>query len=69
MGLEMMGCGMVGKDSSDAHESAESAVENMRIGWNLGNSLDSTGSWILQGTGEALRALKLHGGILQPRLL
>lgn len=62
MGLEMMGCGMVGKDSSDAHESAESAVENMRIGWNLGNSLDSTGSWILQGTGGSVASFETAWG-------
>lgn len=31
-------------------ETADLAVQNMRIGWNLGNSLDATGSWILQST-------------------
>lgn len=35
---------------ADTHEMADSAVQNMRIGWNLGNSLDATGSWILQYT-------------------
>lgn len=31
---------------SDAFETAAVCIENMKIGWNLGNSLDSTGSWI-----------------------
>ena len=35
---------------ADGHEMADSAVQNMRIGWNLGNSLDATGSWIMQYT-------------------
>ncbi len=39
----------------DNHEKAQEAVENMLIGWNLGNSFDSTGDWILtytEGTPE-----------------
>lgn len=35
---------------ADEQETAAEAVENIRIGWNLGNSLDSTGNWILQST-------------------
>ena len=31
-------------------ESAGTAVSNMLIGWNLGNSFDATGDWILQNT-------------------
>lgn len=31
---------------SDDFETAVVCTENMKIGWNLGNSLDSTGSWI-----------------------
>lgn len=34
----------------DGHEKAYDAVENMLIGWNLGNSFDATGDWILQYT-------------------
>ena len=35
---------------ADGHESADKAVQDMLIGWNLGNSLDVTGDWILQST-------------------
>ncbi len=28
------------------HETAREAVNNMRLGWNLGNSFDATGEWI-----------------------
>lgn len=31
---------------SDGYEIAAVCVENMKIGWNIGNSLDSTGGWI-----------------------
>ena len=31
---------------ADKYETAAVCVENMKIGWNIGNSLDSTGSWI-----------------------
>lgn len=31
---------------SDGYETAAVCVQNMKIGWNIGNSLDSTGRWI-----------------------
>ena len=31
-------------------ESAADALQNMRIGWNLGNTLDSNGAWIAEKT-------------------
>ena len=33
-------------DATYVEESASSAVKNMRLGWNLGNTLDSNGLWI-----------------------
>ena len=33
-------------DDDDGHEQAAEAVKNMGPGWNLGNTLDSYGSWI-----------------------
>ncbi len=38
----------------DGHETAADAVQNMLIGWNLGNSLDATGDWIPQSAGGAV---------------
>lgn len=38
----------------DGHETAAEAVQNMLIGWNLGNSLDATGDWIPQSAGGAI---------------
>ncbi len=35
---------------ADEHESAQDAIENMVIGWNLGNSFDATGDWIVAYT-------------------
>lgn len=32
--------------TDDKFESASSAVASMKVGWNLGNTLDSTGDWI-----------------------
>ena len=34
----------------DNFEKAAEAVDNMLIGWNLGNSFDATGDWILGST-------------------
>ena len=34
----------------DVQEKAYVAVDNMRIGWNLGNTFDATGDWIIQYT-------------------
>lgn len=34
----------------DVQEKAYAAVDNMRIGWNLGNTFDATGDWIIQYT-------------------
>ncbi len=34
----------------DGHEKASEAVDKMLVGWNLGNSFDATGEWILQYT-------------------
>lgn len=34
----------------DVQEKAYAAVDNMRIGWNLGNTFDATGDWILKYT-------------------
>lgn len=34
----------------DKWENAATAVQNMKFGWNLGNSLDSNGSWIKKGS-------------------
>lgn len=62
MGLEMIGCGMKEKGSAGAYESAESAVENMRIGWNLGNSLDSTGSQFSQNKGVSVTGFEIAWG-------
>ena len=33
-------------EKSDGYETAAVCVQNMKIGWNIGNSLDSTGRWI-----------------------
>lgn len=33
-------------ENSDNWENADSCVKNMKLGWNIGNSLDCTGSWI-----------------------
>lgn len=35
----------------DGHESAQDAVNNMLIGWNLGNSFDATGEWLANTSG------------------
>ncbi|MFA6938300.1 MAG: hypothetical protein WCQ67_08725, partial [Treponema sp.] len=34
----------------DTFETAQSAADNFISGWNLGNTLDSTGKWISGGT-------------------
>lgn len=36
--------------AADAAETASAAVENITVGWNLGNALDSCGDWIAQYT-------------------
>lgn len=33
-------------ENSESWENANSCVKNMKLGWNIGNSLDCTGSWI-----------------------
>lgn len=33
-------------ENFDSWENANSCVKNMKLGWNIGNSLDCTGSWI-----------------------
>ena len=38
------------KTEVDEHEKADAAVDNMLIGWNLGNTFDATGDWILKYT-------------------
>lgn len=43
-------------------ETADSAVQNMRIGWNLGNALDATGSWISQGTAGSVACYETAWG-------
>ncbi|MDD2648629.1 MAG: glycoside hydrolase family 5 protein [Eubacteriales bacterium] len=35
---------------NEGFEKAADAVKNMRVGWNLGNTLDSFGAWIKQST-------------------
>lgn len=47
---------------ADGHEMADSAVQNMRIGWNLGNSLDATGSWIMQYTEGSVESFETAWG-------
>lgn len=44
------GCLAVSASAADKFESAEKAAENITVGWNLGNSLDSCGDWIDQYT-------------------
>lgn len=47
---------------ADGHESADKAVHDMLIGWNLGNSLDVTGDWILQSTGGTVEDFETAWG-------
>lgn len=48
--------------AADGWETADRAVQNMRIGWNLGNALDSTGSWILQSTPGSVESFETAWG-------
>lgn len=43
-------------------ETASEAVDNMLIGWNLGNSFDATGEWITTGTAGANRDFETAWG-------
>ena len=47
--LLLLWCGTLPAQADD-FESATEAVQNMRVGWNLGNTLDSNGSWISGST-------------------
>lgn len=46
----------------DGHEKADDAVQNMLVGWNLGNSLDATGDWIPQSAGGAVEKFETAWG-------
>lgn len=46
----------------DGHEKAADAVQNMKIGWNLGNTFDATGDWIPQSAGGAVEKYETAWG-------
>lgn len=46
----------------DGHETAADAVQNMLIGWNLGNTFDATGDWIPQSAGGAVEKFETAWG-------
>lgn len=43
-------CSSVPVSAAKTSETAEKAVSSIKVGWNLGNSLDSNGAWIAQYT-------------------
>ena len=42
--------GIAAGEDAAGFESAGEAAFNMKVGWNLGNSLDATGDWIAADT-------------------
>ena len=49
-------------DLSDTAEKATDAAANMKLGWNLGNSFDATGEWIVQYTDAANKDFETSWG-------
>lgn len=63
--------GAVAVVPDDSWESAAQAVSNMRVGWNLGNTLDVNGDWITQWGDGSTEAFETAWGqpVTRPELL
>ena len=55
-------CGCCFAEEPAPFESAKEAVSSMGLGWNLGNSFDATGDWIMTSTDKSLRAFETAWG-------
>ena len=57
-----LGSAVPSAQAAGSSETAKKAVRNMVIGWNLGNTFDSTGDWILQYTAGKTRDFETAWG-------